>query len=377
MRPEARDLGRYFAKCLGMVAASDVMPKSPDAFPVARIRTTRSLRGSVHRALELTPYAMQTIVEDLARTGAGTTIEITLPTDTPESVQAGAAREFGRLRSHGVEVVIRRGDDAVQPVIATASGSSMSRAIAELAVVAGRLLHELQSERALTTAHLTARDGTPTAHFEAQWRATEGVLGTWDTLLVTNADLVPPLVRMHADAVHSLVMQLEPTRRQVQERAQGRVRDLAETVDYYTQLTHALLATVDGLVAAADAAPTMTAHLAFLHAKEEAAVEQLEVASATIRQSLSHSVAARVASRGAYLRTFATTAAEPVLSEYRALMGEPPCRETPGLEHALIEHECPHDNTDAEAWYRTMASLFERFRNVESRSAASLLASTM
>ena len=73
----------------------------------------------------------------------------------------------------------------------------------------------------------------------------------------------------------------------------------------------------------------------------------------------------------------ATTAPEPVLSEYRALMGEPPCCETPGLEHALIERECPHDTGDADAWYRTMASIFERFHDVESRSAATLLDSTM
>jgi hypothetical protein len=370
MRP-AIDLRRFLTTHLGVVAPWDATPRTPETFPIARIRTTRSLRGSVHRVVPLTAYETQTILDDLARTGPGTTVEITLPTDAPESVQARTEHEFGRLRRIGVEVVIRQAD-AAEPAIAAATGASMSRAVAELAVVMGRLLHELQSERALTAAHLTAGDRTSTAHFEAQWRATDGVLGVWDALLVANADLVPPLVRMHADAVNSLVTQLGPTRRGVQERG----REVAESVDYYTQLTHALLATVDGLVAAGDSAPTMTAHLAFLHAKEEAAVEQLEIASAAVRHGLSHSMAARVASRDAYLRTFATTAAEPVLSEYRALMGDPPCRETPGLEHALIERECPHVGADAEAWYRTMASLFERFRDVESRSAATLLAST-
>ena len=367
-------LRRFLATRMGFVAAWDAMPPSlATNFPVARIRTTRSLRGAVHRAVALTPYEMQTIIDDLARTGPGTAVQITLPPDAPESVHAGVEHEFARLRRLGVEVVIRHADDDAEPVAAAPTVPPMSRAIAELAVMVGRLLHELQSERVLNAAHLTARDGTPTAHFAAQWRATDDVLGVWGALLVANADLVPPLVRMHADAVDSLVTQLEPTRRGVQERLQ----DVGETVDYYTQLTHALLATVDGLVAAAESAPTMTAHLAFLHAKEEAAVEQLEVASAAVRHGPSHSVAARVASREAYLRTFATTATEPVLSEYRALMGGPPCHDTPGLEHALMEHECPHDTADAEAWYRTMASLFERFHDVESRSAATLLESTM
>lgn len=366
------DLRRYLAKRLGLAAPWDAMPPSLENFPLARIRTTRCLRGTIHQALALTPYATQTLVEDLARTGPGTAVEVTLPTDAPESVRVGAEREFARLRCLGIEVVIRLADGEAMPVLAAPPASSVSRVVAELAVLMGRLLHELQSERALTAAHLTARDGTPTAHFEAQWRATDGVLGVWDALLSANADLVPPLVRMHADAVGSLVVQLEPTRRGVQVRA----REMAETIDYYTQLTHALLATVDGLVAP-EAAPTMTAHLAFLHAKEEAAVEQLEVASAAVHQGPSHSVAARVASREAYLRTFATTATEPVLSEYRALMGEPPCREIPGLEQALIKRECPHDTADAEAWYSTMASMFERFHDVENRSAATLLESTM
>jgi hypothetical protein len=198
------------------------------------------------------------------------------------------------------------------------------------------------------------------------------VFGVWHALLVAHGEILPALVHMHADAVKSLLVQLEPTRRGVQ----LRVRDVAETVDYYTQLAHALLATADSLGAAAEGAATMTAHLAFLHAKEEAAVEQLEVVSAAVRHSPSHSVAAHVASREAYLRTFATTAAEPVLSEYRALMGDPPCCEKPGLAHALIEHECPHDSADADAWYRTMAGIFERFHGVESRSAATLLGST-
>jgi hypothetical protein len=78
-------------------------------------------------------------------------------------------------------------------------------------------------------------------------------------------------------------------------------------------------------------------------------------------------LAAHVASRTAYLHTFATTASQPVLSEYRALVGEPECCD------AL---DCDTDpDADGDAWYRTMASLAERFRDVESRSAETLLGS--
>jgi hypothetical protein len=336
-----------------------------DAFPIARIRTTRCLSGTVHRVLALTPYDTQTIVDELKHAGRGTAVEVTLPADVPDSLGARAAREFLQLRSNGVEVVIRFGeaDDAAAP---TPALPSRARAAAELAVLMGRMLHELQSERALTAAHLTARSGTSTAHLEALWEATDGVLGVWDAVLIAYGEMLPPLVRMHANAVNSLVTQLEPMRRGVH----VRVREAAETVDYYTQLAHALLATADGLVMA-EAASTMTAHLAFLHAKEEAAVAQLEVASAALQHRFSHSVAAHVASRGAYLHTFATTAPEPVLSEYRALVGEPECCDALDCEQGLEE------SADADAWYRTMASLSERFHDVESRSAETLLESAM
>jgi hypothetical protein len=364
MRQAVIELGQYLVKHLGFVAPWDAIPRSSEAVPVARIRTTRCLRGNVYRALALTPYETQTIIDELRRSGPGTAVELTLPLDVPESVAVRTEREFARLRPLGVEVVIRRVDDG-ETAVSTGTPPPTARAVAELAVLMGRLLHELQSERALTAAHLTARHGTPTAHLEAQWRATDGVLGVWNALLIAHADLLPPLVSMHAEAVNSLVTQLDPMR----SRALVRVREVAETVDYYTQLAHALLATVDGLVAV-EAATTMTAHLAFLHAKEEAAAEQLEVAAAA-RQGLSHSVAAHVASRTAYLRTFATTASEPVLSEYRALMGEPDCCES-------FEYERhPEESADAEAWSRTLTTVFERFHDVESRSAETLLESAM
>jgi hypothetical protein len=148
-------------------------------------------------------------------------------------------------------------------------------------------------------------------------------------------------------------------------------------VEYYTQLSRALLAAGDGLVAASDATLIATAHLAFLHAKEEAALEQVEVASAAMPQSL-HSVAARVASREAYLRTFATTAPEPVLSEYRALMAEPACCEATGLERLMIHQaECPEEPMDVDTWCRSLGNIVERFRDLESRSAATLLQSAI
>ncbi len=343
-------------------------------FPIARIRVSRWPGGSVHHALALTPYATQTLLEDLARTGHGTAVEVTLPADVPNAFAAQTEREFARLRPHGVEVVIRHADDDGEAPLSAPAVPSLSRSVAEFAVLMGRLLHEFQSERAITVAHLTDRDGLSRTHLEAQCGATDGVLAMWRAALAAKADSLPPLVRMHADAVRSLVTQLAATRDGVQDRS----LEVTETIEYYTQLSHALLGTVDGLVVASDATTIATAHLAFLHAKEEAALEQVEVASAAVPHALAHSVAARVASREVYLRTFATTAPEPVLSEYRALMAEPACCEATGLERAMIDHaECLEEPVDTDTWRRSLGNIVERFRDLETRSAATLLQSAV
>ena len=342
-------------------------------FPIVHVHVSRC-RGSVHHSLPLTPYATQTLLEDLARSGNETAVEITLPADVPDGFAAWTEREFARLRPHGVEVLVRHADDGGEAPLSAPAAPSLSRSVAELAVLMGRLLHEFQSERAITVAHLIDRDGPSRAHLEAQWGATDDVLTTWGAKLAGSAGTLPPLVRMHADAVGSLVKQLGTTRDGVQDRA----REVPETVEYYTQLSHALLATGDGLVGASDATLIATAHLAFLHAKEEAALEQVEVASAALPQSLAHSVATRVASREAYLRTFATTAPEPVLSEYHALMAEPACCEATGLERVMIHQgECPEEPMDVDNWCRSLGNIVERFRDLESRSAATLLQSAI
>jgi len=343
------------------------------SFPIVHVHIARR-RGSVHHVLALTPYATQSFVEDLARTGHDTAVEVTLPADVPDAFAARTEREFARLRPHGVEVMIRHADDGREAPLSAPASPSLSRGVAELAVLMGRLLHEFQSERAITAAHLIDHDGPSRGHLQAQWGATDGVLSAWGSTLAASADSLPPLVQMHADAVRSLVTQLDATRDEVQDRA----REVTEAVEYYTQLSRALLATADGLVAASDTALVATAHLAFLHAKEEAALEQVEVASTALPQNLAHCVAARVASREAYLRTFATTAPEPVLSEYRALMAEPACCEATGLERAMIDHTaCLDEPLDTDNWCRSLGNIVERFRDLETHSAATLLQSAM
>src|SRR4030095_11472601 len=98
MRQAALDMGRFLAKRIGLMAPWDAIPRSAETFPVARIRTTRCLRGSVHRVISLTTYETQSLVDDLVHTAPGTAVEVTLPVDVPEPVVTRTERQLARLR---------------------------------------------------------------------------------------------------------------------------------------------------------------------------------------------------------------------------------------------------------------------------------------
>ena len=67
-------------------------------------------RGSanVERALQLTPYAAQTIVEDVMYAGRGARLEVDLPPGTPEPELVAVQRRFAELGARGVQVSVRR-----------------------------------------------------------------------------------------------------------------------------------------------------------------------------------------------------------------------------------------------------------------------------
>ena len=111
-----------------MQAAFDLGHYGEPIFPIARIRVTRGPRCSVYRALALTPYATQILIEDLAHTGHLTAVEVTLPADVPDAFAARTEREFARLRPHGVEVVIRHADDDREAPLSTSDKATFGQA---------------------------------------------------------------------------------------------------------------------------------------------------------------------------------------------------------------------------------------------------------
>ena len=94
------------------VLSGPVQSKSPDGrrpvFPVsARIMSGRH-GGELSRAEVLTPYAMQSLVEDALSAGRGARLEVTVPSDLSDARLALLEEDLGWLGERGVQVSVCR-----------------------------------------------------------------------------------------------------------------------------------------------------------------------------------------------------------------------------------------------------------------------------
>lgn len=64
--------------------------------------------GALERAEWLTPYVVQTIMDDALRGGPGTRLELMLPATADETALASVRRHFARLGTRGLDVRVAR-----------------------------------------------------------------------------------------------------------------------------------------------------------------------------------------------------------------------------------------------------------------------------
>jgi len=80
------------------------------ATPHVRASITRPGRGRarLERAGLLTPYEVETIIEDALGAGRGARLELTLPSHTGNVDVGSVEQRFAWLRSRGLDVRVRR-----------------------------------------------------------------------------------------------------------------------------------------------------------------------------------------------------------------------------------------------------------------------------
>jgi hypothetical protein len=340
--------------------------------PSLCVRSCLRDRGcSLERAFVLTPYAAQLIAEDACGVGREAELEVVLPDEASDDAVAGIERAMGRPRARGVHVIVRReGTPApARPAAPLAAGTPI-----EFALVIGRVVHETQNERGVCTAYVASGRRELRDAVLAQAEETDRMVAQLGAFLEGHAGRLGPLADARADAARGLLAELASMRNEIV----GLQCATGTVIDYYTRINRALLTAADALVAGAseaELARLATAHLAFLHAKEEAALERAEVARAFAPAGRLEThpalLASSIAARESYLHTFATTASEDVLRAYRQQTADPAFAEAARLEQAVLAG--PTQGADVAACFRAMAAKLERLRDVESCSAETLV----
>lgn len=80
----------------------------PDAPVWVRVLPASAGLPAVERAIELTPYAIQTISDDALHAGPGARLELDVPAGCSDGVVVAVQQRFARLGERGVHVNVRR-----------------------------------------------------------------------------------------------------------------------------------------------------------------------------------------------------------------------------------------------------------------------------
>ncbi len=80
-------------------------------WPCVWVRISSPSTGVLERAVELTPYAAEEIVDDVRHAGASCEAEVVVPLAQPGWVLSEVERLLARSRTCGAMLTVRRGDD--------------------------------------------------------------------------------------------------------------------------------------------------------------------------------------------------------------------------------------------------------------------------
>jgi hypothetical protein len=345
---------------------------------VRTVAVDRAGRPVLHRTLTLTPYGMETLLEDGMHAGRAAQLQVAVPSKTPASALARIESVIARLRAAGVKVSVlreHRGDHLSDDE--ALAGHAFARS-ARFLSVARNPLHQLQKER-LLVAFLAASGGGGWAEerLGVQARDTDRTAAQLRAFVAAHGrDLPEPALRHTAQLDHLL-----GTIDAVRSGAASGSRSAEDAIAYYSRIDTELLAAVAAVVRA-ETEPTFAhqtaTHFALLHAKEEIGLEGAQLVCAFATGSLAPrrdlTVAARIAAQQSYLTVFTAAAPGTVVSAYEERAADPAFQEVARLERMALEQPTGRDTgIDAAACLRSMTAKLERLREVGDVHSAEIL----
>jgi hypothetical protein len=108
-----RTYGDLVAVASGLIRRRDRGPADEQPpHVVARVWRPRETEGRIERDVWLTPYCAETIAEDALGAGPGARLELIVPADASDADLARVRGRFTRLPPRGIEVTVRREQQA-------------------------------------------------------------------------------------------------------------------------------------------------------------------------------------------------------------------------------------------------------------------------
>ena len=340
----------------------------------------------VRRVLLLTPYGLETIIEDGKRAGRAARLQIAVPVGTPASALRCVEAVFERLRVAGVGVsVLResrdqgRDEEPVPQASAAPCGSNTSWPSTRLIVVVRSSLHELQRERVLVSLLAASGGGEWTAErFRTQAKETDRAVARFATFVAVHREDLPEQVLHHADQSAHLLAAIDSVRAD----AAGQKRSAEDIIAHYSRIDAELLAVVAAVVRTAQDSEFVrltVPHFAFLQAKEEAGLEGAQLVCAfgagslALRQDVA--LAARAAAQESYLALFTVAAPRTVVSAYRERTNDPVFEDVARLKRiATRESGRMHLGANASAFVQSITAKLDRLREVAEVHSGEVLA---
>jgi len=263
---------RDFASLIARRVASLSREEAPAAGPVwVRVIPAEPGRPLLERLVELSPYMVETIVEDARVPGRYRRLEVILGPGQPDRVAAQVEAVFAPARAAGLVVEVHREGRprllGAEPAESVEAGLKL---LADLALRVGRLLYELQQERGLACVQV-ASERRPLAHqLAAQQLTTDRALTDLAGFVTAGRPRLPEPV--HAAIVTALAALAElPAIRRT-------ASTLEATIQSYGGIDHQLVAVGASIAAVmpdAEYGRMAKSYLALLEARESAALAGL------------------------------------------------------------------------------------------------------
>lgn len=328
------------------------------------VRVHQPQRGAVlERAVEMSPYMVQTVAEDVGSAGPSAYVEVVVPEDEPDETLASIDHGFARVRRRGTTVSVSRGTGLPPP-------AGRLRTLVEFATCIGTLLHEIQLERGLTCLHLSVHHRDMPVALDTKHQATDRALAEYAEYFAAHQPLLPDPVCEQAARALGVLGQLDRIRRLVLQPSEER----GAIIHHYATLDAELMAVTAAIAAVAPDAEygrMAESYLALVNARESSALGSA-VGSGGLTPGQDVALASLISAQRSFMAIFTSTARPEVVSAYRRKAADPSFGEVERLEQLMLEGLGTVE-IDADAWFRATATKLDRLREIEQVQLAALM----